>query len=115
MGIGSVVLEFTGADGIITSRTITGVIHVPYADTCLLSVSRLDVDGFRVEFNGGTCVIKDGDGKIFGLGEVENWLYRLDARAASVSESMAKQEEEFDEGPVTTADWEAVRDGELWL
>jgi transposase InsO family protein len=79
-GRGIVNLRFE-VDGKILNHQLRNTLHVPSAPNCLLSLSRFDEAGGRSETGGGTCWLKDRDGKIVGKGYKHNRLYLLAARA----------------------------------
>ncbi|TFK17284.1 hypothetical protein FA15DRAFT_555832, partial [Coprinopsis marcescibilis] len=62
-------------------HTLRDVLHVPDAPNCLLSVSRFDDAGGKIEFESGKCILKDKNGRIVGAGHKHGRLYRLHARA----------------------------------
>ncbi|PFH46424.1 hypothetical protein AMATHDRAFT_155082, partial [Amanita thiersii Skay4041] len=60
---------------------LRNVLHVPEAPNCLLSISRLDKGGGHVDFNKGTCTLKDKNGRIISEGKLTHQLYLLTGRA----------------------------------
>lgn len=57
------------------------VLHVPEAHNSLLSVSRFDEGGGRMDFRDGTCKRYAKENQLVGTAKRCERLYRLDARA----------------------------------
>jgi hypothetical protein len=85
-GVGTVTLNFQIGKDIVMAHVIRNVLYVPGAPNCLLSLSRFDEGGGKVQFGGGECVLFRKDGRIIGRGRLVDRLYQLDARAVLVRE-----------------------------
>jgi hypothetical protein len=85
---GTVKIKFE-FDGQITYHTLQQTLYVPDAPNCLLSISRFDENGGRVEVEGGVCWMKDKAGKVVGKGWKRQRLYPLAARTEIPSQESA--------------------------
>ena len=81
VGRGTVVLVFE-FDGQTVKHDLHNTLYVPSAPNSLLSVGRFDDTGGKVEFDGGTCWMKNKAGKKVGKGFKHQRLYLLAARTA---------------------------------
>jgi hypothetical protein len=80
LGRGTVNIKFE-CDGKEFIHHLRNVLYTPDAPNCLLSLSRIDDSGGRVDFGDGKCWIKNKDGKVVGMGDKHQRLYLLKARA----------------------------------
>jgi transposase InsO family protein len=79
-GRGTVNLRFE-FDGKVITHQLHNTLYVPTASNCLVSVSRLDDAGGKVETGNGLCWLKDKSDKVVGKGYKHRRLYLLAARA----------------------------------
>jgi transposase InsO family protein len=79
-GRGTVNLKFE-FEGKSFTHQLRNTLYTPDAPNCLLSLSRFDDSGGRVDFNDGMCWLKNKEGKIIGKGYKHQRLYLLTARA----------------------------------
>jgi len=68
-------------DGKILHHQLRNTLYVPEGGNCLLSLGRYDDTGGKVEFENGTCWLKDKSKNIVGKGYKHQKLYLLAARA----------------------------------
>ena len=80
VGRGTVTLKFE-FDGKILHHQLRNTLYVPEGGNCLLSLGRYDDTGGKVEFENGTCWLKDKSKNIVGKGYKHQKLYLLAARA----------------------------------
>ena len=80
IGRGTVTINFS-VNGSIISHQLRDTLHVPDGPNCLLSLSRFDKGGRKVEFGNQKCYLKDPNGKTVGEGSQKHRLYLLHARA----------------------------------
>ena len=80
-GRGTVNLKFE-FDGKMFNHQLRDVLHVPTAPNCLLSLSRFDDTGGKLETGNGICWLKSKSSAVIGKGYKHQRLYLLAARAA---------------------------------
>ena len=88
LGRGTVKVRFK-FDGKEFIHQLRDTLYAPNAPNCLLSLSRLDDVGGKVEFDDGKCWIKDKGKRVIGMGDKHQRLYLLRARAILNGEEQA--------------------------
>lgn len=83
VGKGDMVVELP--NGSKTSRLkLKDVFHVPGVGYTLVSIGRLDVEGYFVTFGGGMCQIREANGKVLGtIPRTSQCLYKIPHEAIS--------------------------------
>ena len=85
LGRGTVSVRFE-VDGKEYVHHLRNTLYTPNAPNCLISLSRLDDAGGKVEFDKGMCWIRNKDGMVVGTGRKHHRLYLLAARAILTKE-----------------------------
>ena len=85
LGRGTVSVRFE-VDGKEYVHHLHNTLYTPNAPNCLISLSRLDDAGGKVEFDKGMCWIRNKDGMVVGTGRKHHRLYLLVARAILTKE-----------------------------
>ena len=80
LGRGNITVKFE-CDGKEFIHRLSNVLYTPSAPNCLLSLSRIDDAGGKVDFEKGKCWIRDKKGMVIGEGEKHQRLYLLRGRA----------------------------------
>lgn len=102
VGKGTVHLEFDIGMGKPIIHELRDVLHLPNADNCLLSISRLADTGGYAEFMKNSVTIKSKYGNTIGEGDSQRGLYILKAKAMSTQHSSYTA---ITNGAVSWEDW----------
>jgi transposase InsO family protein len=76
IGVGSIRVQLE-VDGEVIRGRFMDVLHVPGIANNLLSVSKMVSQGMSVQFEAGTCLIRNKAGKVVGKGVHDRNLYKL--------------------------------------
>ncbi|EJD34166.1 hypothetical protein AURDEDRAFT_43222, partial [Auricularia subglabra TFB-10046 SS5] len=88
-------------NGQVVQHTLQDVLFVPSAPNNLLSLSRFDSGGKKVEFSGGQCRLYARDGQLLATATKSGHLYKLNVhfppRTAAVVLQAATETHSWDE------------------
>jgi hypothetical protein len=80
--------------GRVLFTTITQVLHVPKMKNSLIFVSKLILEGLKVEFDKDGCKVNNAHGTVMAKARREKNLYLLDVNVRKESANVAKSSNE---------------------
>jgi len=98
--------------GQLTHTTITQVLHVPKMKNNLISVSKLILEGFKVEFDKDGCKVNDARGVVVAQARRDKNLYLLNVKVRKDMAHIANSLEEmpcFGMKDLAISTWQALR------